>query len=203
MFDCFVYIDESGDLGKYGTSFFIVAALEVAEEVHLGRIVKKARKKMGKKLKEFNELKAVKTNPELRRFILNSIAKLDCKIFILAVEKKIVEPNLMREQSKLYNWVCGLFYKHITGSNVNLVIDKKYNNLFQRRELEEHLKIKFSQNNKKVSVKQLESQTSPQLQAVDFIAWAANRKFSHGDESYYKLIEGKIVNKGKEKLWDK
>ena len=31
------------------------------------------------------------------------------------------------------------------------------------------------------------------LQAVDFVSWAIFRKYEHGDETYYSIIRGKIV----------
>jgi len=31
------------------------------------------------------------------------------------------------------------------------------------------------------------------LQAVDFASWAIFRKYEHGDDDYYKIIKGSIV----------
>jgi hypothetical protein len=37
--------------------------------------------------------------------------------------------------------------------------------------------------------------SSQPLQLVDFVAWSINREFNFGDDSYYNLIEDKIVEK--------
>ncbi len=202
MTDYFVFVDESGDLGKLGTSYFIVAAIQVQDDKPLGRIIKRAReRKLKKEMKELNELKGAKTTPEIRKFILGKIADLECKIFILAVEKKKILPGLMAAQNKLYNWLFRLLCQQVTGESISLVIDKKYKNIIQRHELEAYLEKQLSMRGITVSVSQLESHTSLQLQAVDFVAWAANRKFSHGDDSYYRIIEKKIANSGAVELW--
>ena len=40
---------------------------------------------------------------------------------------------------------------------------------------------------------QLPSESSNSLQVVDFVAWAINRKFNSGDDSYYRIIESKTT----------
>jgi len=52
-----------------------------------------------------------------------------------------------------------------------------------------------------VRIRHLESFASNELQAVDFVAWAVNRKFTHGDSAYYDIIRPKIRNQGKEEIW--
>ncbi|MFH0973189.1 MAG: DUF3800 domain-containing protein [Candidatus Micrarchaeota archaeon] len=201
MIDWFVFVDESGDLGKFGSPYFIVAAIEVRDDKPLFRIIKRAREKLKKKLKELPELKAAKTNEELRKFVLRKISELDCRIYLCAVEKKRIRPNLMAAQNQLYNWLCRVLCQKITHGKIRLVLDKKYNSVVLRSELAAYLQRELSWRGINVSVEQLESRACPPLQVVDFIAWAAHRKFSFGDDSYYSIIAGKIANGSEVELW--
>jgi hypothetical protein len=54
----------------------------------------------------------------------------------------------------------------------------------------------------KVEIYHKQSNSSNELQVVDFIAWSINRKFSFNDDYYYKIIENKIVNKNNMLLWE-
>jgi hypothetical protein len=56
----YVYIDESGDLGKYGSKYFAIIALITENPISIGRIIKKARIRiLDKKLKEVSEIISV------------------------------------------------------------------------------------------------------------------------------------------------
>jgi hypothetical protein len=203
MQEWLVLVDESGDLGKYGTKYFIIAALQIREEKPLGRIIKRARqRKLKKKMSELSELKAVNSTEALRRFILGRIASLDCNIYLLAVDKEKIAPQLLAVQNKLYNWLCRLLCQQISGEKIRLVIDKKYNNRLLRKDFNDYLERELLKHGIAASIEHLESHSYPPLQAVDFIAWAANRKFSSGDDSYYKIIQSKVSNLGEEKLWE-
>lgn len=202
MIDWFVFVDESGDLGALGTKYFVVVAIQIKDEKLLGRVVKRARqRKLKKKLAEVPELKGYNSSPELRQFILRRIASLDCGIYVLAVEKKQVFPSLMAAQNKLYNWLCRVLCQQISGKEIKLVVDKKYNNRLLRSDFNKYIIRELLSYGIKTTVEHTESHACPALQAVDFVAWAANRKYSGGDDSYYKIIEPKVLNKGKEELW--
>jgi len=203
MIDWFVYVDESGDLGALGTAYFVVVAVQVQNDRELGRVIKRVRtRKLKKKLVEVSEMKANVTPPEVRRAVLERVAGLDCAIYSLAVDKKKVLPELLGNPNRLYNWLCRILCQQIRAKGeIRLVMDKKYNNRLLREDFNEYIARELAYRGMRVQVEHLESQNCPQLQAVDFVAWAVNRKFSHNDKSYYEIIAGKIANKENEELW--
>ncbi|MEM5782882.1 MAG: hypothetical protein QXX01_00755, partial [Candidatus Aenigmatarchaeota archaeon] len=84
-----------------------------------------------------------------------------------------------------------------------ITIDKKHTNTFIRENFNDYVKRKIKERCPKleIEVNQFSSYTKNELQVVDFVAWSINRKFNSKDDSYYKIIEEKIVNKEKMELW--
>lgn len=202
----FLFMDESGDLGKLGSSYFTVVVVLVHDANELARIIKRVReRKLKKKLRQLNEVKANNSNEMIRRYVLNEINKTGCSISALVVLKEKVKDDLFFHKDKLYNYLCGLLLEQIT-LNVDIVditIDKRESNRLLRDDFNQYIerKIKSKGKNITVRIKHLESHASNELQAVDFVAWAVHRKFSQEDDSYYNLIKSKIKNAGKEEIW--
>lgn len=203
----YIFIDESGDLGLSGSLFFTIVALNTRDVIQLRRIIKRLReRKLKKKMKELVEIKAYNSNPEIRRYVLNSVSACDCSISAIAIPKNKIHPNLLDHKDKLYNYLGGLLFEHITlrADIVELVIDQKDSNRLLREDFNSYIKGKITSKapNIDVRIKHFQSHASQELQVVDFVAWAINRKFSFNDSSYYDLISSKIINKGKEVIWN-
>jgi len=67
----YVYIDESGDLGREGSKFFVVVAVVVNHPKVLSRIMKRLReRKLRKKLRQLPEIKANKSDKKTREFVV-------------------------------------------------------------------------------------------------------------------------------------
>ena len=193
MLQTYVFIDESGDLGRFGTRFFVMVAVEVADPAPLSRIMKRLReRKLKKSVRTIPELKAAKTPPPIRKLVLELIAKVDCKIRAVIVEKAKTPDSALTNQNRIYNALCGMLCHDLEGS-VHIVIDKKYTEAASRRELDEYLKTVLNTRGIDATVQHAESHSSTPLQAVDFVAWAIKRKYSHGEDQYYKIIGCKIV----------
>jgi hypothetical protein len=202
-----IFIDESGDLGQYGSKYFSIVALSTQAVDNLNRIIKRVRqRKLRKKLKELPELKANSADDPIRKIVLRKVAQLDCSISVVVVPKSMVREDLFRHKEKLYNYLCGLLFKHITLSveSVDITIDKKHNNRLLREDFNQYIerKIRSRVTGVKVMIRHLESHTSNALQAVDFVAWAMNRKFSFDNSTFYDLIVSKIENAGRENPWN-
>lgn len=204
----YIFIDESGDLGPQGSEYFTIVALTTDDELEIRRIMKQLRKrKLKKKIREMPEIKANSSNETIRRYVLGMIASSGCSISAVAIPKSRIREDLFEHKEKLYNYLCGLLFEHIT-LNVDLVdvtIDKKHSNRLLREDFNRYVssRIKARTPGISVRIRHLESQASNELQAVDFIAWAVNRKFSWDDSSYYDLIRSKILNAGHEEIWGK
>ncbi len=201
-----IFIDESGDLGKYGSIYFTIVALATHLPVALGRITKKIRqRKLKKKLRELSEIKANNSTDAIKKSVLGMIAGCDCSISAVVIPKAKVRDELFLHKERLYNYLCGLLFEHISLNTdvVDITVDRKHGNLLLQEDFNRYVesRIKGKHRLLKVKIRHLESHASSALQAVDFVAWAVNRKFTHQDAAYYEIIKCKIRNAGKEEIW--
>lgn len=202
----YMYIDESGDLGEFGSNYFTVAGIIVDNPMILTRIIKKLRhQKLKKKIKELSEIKANNSDKRVREYVLKKVRRENCDIIAIVVEKKAIMKHLFNVKEKLYNYLCGILMKKIPVEDGKLIvtIDQKYTNTLLKEDFNNYIKKKCCQISDKVSIEIYHklSQSSNELQVVDFIAWSINRKFNAGDDYYYNLIEDKIINKEDMRLW--
>lgn len=201
-----VFIDESGDLGKFGSKYFTIAGIFVDRPKALAKIIKKLRqRKLKKKLKQLPELKANKSPPEVREFVLKKVAGFDCKIFAVVVDKSMIYDYLFSAKDKLYNYLCGVLLSFIPLDKGRLVItiDKKHGNTALREEFGSYIRRRmwWSHPLVKIEIYHLPSHARNELQVADFVAWCINRKYNTGDERYFEIVEEKIVNKERMLLW--
>jgi hypothetical protein len=202
----YVFVDESGDLGKHGSNFFVIACLSTTNVKPLGRIIKKIRqRRLKKKLRELPEIKANSSTPKIRKEILRKVAACDCKIDIIVIDKKQIKEYLYEAKSKLYNYLFGLLIEDmdLQKSHLEIIIDKKDSNYLIREDLNQYIykKIAYNHSCNHINIKHEASHNNQALQIVDFIAWAVYRKFSYKDETYYKIINQKIGTL--KQLWKK
>ncbi len=202
----YIFIDESGDLGKSGSKYFSIVALSTREVADLERVIKRVRRrKLSKKLRAQSEIKAYNSDDYIRRYVLGRISRLNCSISVVAIPKAKVREDLFPEKEALYNYLCGVLFDHITLNvdRVSITIDRKSNNRLLREDFNQYIlrKIQGKGVAIQVTIQHLESHASHALQAVDFVAWAMNRKFSYDDPRFYNIIKSKIENTGKEEIW--
>lgn len=90
----YIYIDESGDIGKSRkySEYFIMTSVEIYDEhtnILFNRIPKLVRKSgLKKKFKNMPELKFSNSSRDIRERFLNKVAKLHILIFALVIKKK-------------------------------------------------------------------------------------------------------------------
>jgi len=203
----YVFIDESGDLGKRGSRYFTIAALVVDDPLKLERIIKKLRqRKLKKKIKELPEIKANNSDEVVRKYVLKRVKKTDCEIYAIVVEKDRIFDHLFQVQDRLYNYLCGILLKEIgavgAAGSLIITIDKKHTNTLVRENFNQYIKYKLRGKARNIRIHHKASISSQPLQVVDFVAWSINRKFNFGDDSYFNLIEDKIVNRKDMLLWE-
>ncbi len=203
----YAFIDESGDLGKFGSKYFTVTAIVTDEPKSLSRIIKKLRqRKLKKTIRKLPEIKANNSNRMIREYVLRKLKEADCNVFSVVVKKERIQERLFEVQDRLYNYLCGALLKKLNADKCKLIItiDKKHTNALIRENFDAYVKNKMQIDKKEmIEIYHMPSHASNELQVVDFVAWSINRKFNAEDDSYYKIIEEKIVNREQILLWEK
>lgn len=192
----YIFIDESGDLGKFGSRYFVIAALCTTNPEKIYHCIKKVReRKLKKKLNEVAELKGNNSNEAIRKAVLKGLIKCDCEIHIITVDKTKVRDYLFNNKNKLYNYIAGILFEHVqyNSKDFHLIIDKKDNKGILRKDFNDYIQNQKKRWNAKIEIEHLESHRNRGLQAVDFVAWCINRKYNTDDDSFYKIIEPKIT----------
>jgi len=202
-----IYIDESGDLGQFGSKYFVVAAIIVDDPLELKRIIKKLRqRKLKKKIKDLPEIKANKATYREREYVLSRLKSAKCTLFAIVVEKSKIKSHLFPFKDKLYNYLCGILIKKLSldCQELKITIDKKYTNTLIQRDFNRYISSKISAKYPamKVSIIHEDSSKSNELQVVDFLVWSISRKFNVGDDTYFALIKDKVANKEDMILWN-
>jgi len=202
----YVYIDESGDLGQYGSRCFTLAAVIVDEPKKLSRIIKKLRqRKLKKSIKQLHEIKANNSNRMIREYVLGKVKDAECEIYAIVVQKEKIMDKLFTVKDRLYNYLCGILLTNlgITQGKLVIVIDKKHTNTLIRRDFDDYVskKLKESARDLLIEITHKLSHTSNELQVVDFVAWCIERNFHAGDDTYYNIIKDKISNREEMLIW--
>ncbi len=204
----YVLLDESGDLGEYGTRYFILAGILTLHPRAVERVIKKTRQRiLKKKLKEVPELKANKSNHIIREYLLKHLIKTPCDILAIAVDKSKIRKDLYQVQNRLYNFLVSILLNSIPREigEVCIIVDRRYTNTYLRMNFTQYIVYKLQQRRPslRVEVHHIPSSSFVPLQAVDFVAWAIQRKYNFGDESYFNIIKDKIINVDNMDIWKK
>lgn len=177
----YIYIDESGSLS--GTEFyFVVAAVFSESPKSLKHIVKRVRKKIGrKKLRQIPELKFHASNEITRRRLLTMLAKQKVKFLTLIVDK---EGRQVKDSPENYGLVLKTLTEHFPkGENVLFMIDRKFT---KEREV---IRLKRLVADPRAVF--VDSKRNPFVQLADFVAGAMNHYFNFGNEKYFQIIKEK------------
>lgn len=200
----YIFIDESGDLGKHGQQYFIVAALAIEEPKQLRRIIKKLRqRKLKREMRQVNEIKANNSTPEIRKYVLSELKKHNCQIFAIVVDKGKLLSKYDQAQDKLYHYLCRLLLDKVSikdGATV-IIIDQKDTNKLIKKNFKNYIEMVYRGKDRKVKFSQTESFNDNGLMIVDFVAWSINRKWNCNDPSYYEIIKEQLVNATTMEIW--
>ena len=202
----YIFLDESGDLGfnkeKNNSKFFIVTILFSPNKKDIEKLVKKTHSELRKRVKRLSGgvLHSVKESPTTRKRLLNRLAKLNCKVMVIYLNKSKVYSQLQDEKHILYNYVVNILLDRIMTKghldktkSIILVAAKRETNKFLNLNFKTYLESQIKINHKldlTVEIKYPSEEKS--LQAVDFASWAIFRKFEIRDDEYYKLINAVV-----------
>lgn len=199
MPDRYVFIDETGDLGKKGSKNFIITAVWTDNPKKFKRLVKNLRRyKFKKQLKNASELKANSSSKELRENLLKKFNDIDsARAHSIILEKeKVYSEFLKNDKHKLYNYVCGVLASTMSIDSKHLIIRIDYSKGKQalREDFDNYIQDKCKENkwNRSIEVYHSWSHAWEGLQIADFVSWAVFQKFEHNNDSYLKIIEKKV-----------
>ncbi len=204
----YIFLDESGDLGfdfdKQRTSrFFVITFLFCENKRSIEKLVALTHSELKRQHKmKGSILHCYREKPITRQRLLHRLAKKECSIMTVYLDKKRVYTRLQDEKDILYNYVTNILLdrimtKKILGSkleHVTLIASRRETSKFLNENFKQYLRNKTQKNHDvDIAVEIRAPHEEKCLQAVDFISWAIFRKQEHGDESYYNLIRSKII----------
>lgn len=203
----YIFLDESGDLGfdfakPRTTKYFVIAFLITEDKKVFEKIIKKTHSELKAKIKKrIGTLHSVKEKPVTRKRLLKRVAKEKCQLMTIYLNKQKVYTKLQDEKQVLYNYVTNILLDRIISKKlikkrnlVELIASRRETNKFFNENFKNYLNKKV-QDNHAVNIK-IEIKTPAEektLQAVDFVSWAIFRKLEYGDEKYYEIIKGIIL----------
>lgn len=203
----YAFIDESGTVGvPGGTHFLVVALLSAGQPRNIELSIRRALKKYGKSLSR-GEIKASNFEEKAIARLLEAIVKENISIFATIVDQSvIVKPP--EEMEDIYRKaVAKTVYKLVECyPRVNICLDRRYTNEHHRFELESQIRESIQNLPQKVVlIRQENSMSRKELQAVDAIAWALFQKYERDNVSFYDIISSCMVAEEiiREKDWSK
>ncbi|MDR2967942.1 MAG: DUF3800 domain-containing protein [Methanobacteriaceae archaeon] len=191
----YLIIDESGDLGRYGSKYFIILGILIKNEKKLGKIIKTLRRnKFKKKLANMHEIKGTNSSSKIIKQILRKLNKLNAKLYCIVFDK---EKFPIEDKNKCYDYLAGLIAEQIKiNSSLIIRIDKskakyedinKFNKLFIKKlGFDEKFDVEIHHNH---------SHKHESLQVVDVIAWSFFQKFERENPEFVDLIQLEIAMK--------
>jgi arsenate reductase-like glutaredoxin family protein len=199
-------MDESGNLGfdfnkKGTTSYFLITFLFSENKRSVEKCVKKVHFGLRRKYKKVGVLHAYIEEPTTKKRLLSLLAKKDCKVMTILLNKKRVYTKLQDEKPVLYNYVTNIlldriFTKKLVQSDdpIELIASRKETNKFLNENFKTYLHSQLAVNhNIKISISIKTPAEQKALQAVDFISWAIFRKYEYKDDTYYNIIKDNII----------
>lgn len=188
-------LDEAGDVGSAGgSSRCLVVAVVLTENLQpLRRVVTRARKRLGKRLKDIPELKAWHTPPGVVLRLVEDIAGLDIEVIAVALIKDKLRVYDVPEDR--YRRTCALAVRRCLEMYpyLSLILDRRYTKQQQEDLLIETLLENTAELSGNLICRYEASEREKAIQAADAVAWALYQKYEHGDEMFYRVIRGKIT----------
>ncbi len=203
----YIFLDESGDLGfnpkKKNSKYFVITALFAENKKPLEKIVKRVQSGLKRKVKRLSGgiLHSYKEKPITRKRLLRLLNEKECLIMTIYLNKAKVYTKLQEEKHVLYNYVVNILIDRIMNkkfvnlkSGVNLIAARRETNKFLNDNFKNYLNEQVKNAHKlelRIDIRTPSEEKA--LQTVDFASWAIFRKYEHGDDSYYLIIKGKII----------
>jgi len=189
------FLDESGVVAPFsGSRFLVVTVLATATPRPIELHIKRAHKKYGTSLAS-GEMKASASREEVIEHVLRAIADEPVAIITVVVDKQaILRPP--EDAEDIYRLAVTWAVHHAVQRwpRLELCLDKRYTNKVLRHRLEKAIREGIADLHQEVVlIRQEDSISRKELQAVDYVAWAFFQKYERGNDRFYQIIAQKVV----------
>lgn len=193
----YIYIDESGELGKQ-TRYFVFGAIITNNPKELDSIIRKTRRKYKKQLGNTSEIKGYTTDDYIIKKILNRLNNTNYKVVGVILDKNnIYKIPKSYDYNILYDTVASKLANGININNTTSIIVDKCKN--KQEEITNFNKTFISNlnntNNHTVDVKHTNSIHYTGLQVADLIAWSLFQSVERENSEFIDLIENKSIKR--------
>lgn len=151
-----IYVDESGDLGRKGERYFVIALIAAKNQKRLKNIVKHFCAS-----NNINEIKASRLAFPEKQGLINKLCSIDDhQISYIVVDKRnIANTKLFEDKNLIYNYIFQHLIKPIIKASVtdlDIVLDNHSIKVKSANSLREYIKIKASGTIQHLTLKTLE-----------------------------------------------
>lgn len=198
------FFDESGNLGN-GNRYFVIASILTKNPKSLHNKMKKTLKYIKSNYDDLQwngvELKANRSNKEIKEIICNSIVSKDIVISYIVIDKWHLDECFKKDKNMAYNYFLKIlldrFHNVFMNNSVYIKLDNRSIKVQSINSFKDYIGIHINMElklNCKLDVKYLESNSKEayNIQAADFIANAIYSKYEYNNCYYYDLIKYKI-----------
>ena len=196
-----IAFDEAGSFGAATgeEQCFIIGALRMRNIKPLRKLFRQTKRyALPKRLRHLAEVKASAAPDKFRERLYRGLSQLDVEIHLAVVALDGLPHRLRDNESLLYVYmVQEVLIRSVsaTGDHVVLVFDQRRLKGMHRAEFNAHVRARMSLvvgENTRLEIYHRDSTTDVTVQAIDFVCWAAYRKYQRGDNRWYDLIRDKI-----------
>ena len=193
----YIFIDESGELGKQ-TKYFVFGAVITNNPKKLDKLIKTVRKKYKKRLGNVSEIKGYTTDDFIVKKILNKLNASNCEVVGIIFDKKnIYKISNSYNHNILYDTLASKLAEEISINNsTSIIVDKCKN---KEEEIINFNKIFISNlNNSKnhpINVKHANSVNYNGLQIADLISWSLFQSVERNNSEFIDVIQNKSVKR--------
>lgn len=195
-----IYIDESGDLGKKGKRFFVIAAFMPEKPKRIINIIKRCCVKFGKPDDALEELDGtVLTFPRKQEILYKLNKKDDFHCAYIVEDKKYIAPKLLEDNNLCFNYLSSHLFKAIlkgVNEDVRVIIDERSIKVASKNSLKDYIKLKALTEwgfEKDIVFEYKDSRDSKNLQAVHIIANVIYGRYTYNIEHLYTIIDNKFI----------
>lgn len=179
-------IDESGDTGKNGSRYFVMAALVTSRSRHFLNASKLIVNKYG-------ECKYYDSKHSTKIDVLSALSQTDAVIIAIIVDKWDYSSEFYNTyKNELYEKVFEKLLSNLDNvspcKSLNIMLDRT-SSLSNQKMIELSEKLRLVKVN---SCKKYDSFSNKCIQLADFTVGAIREKYENKNEEFYKLIEKRI-----------